>query len=347
MNLTVWTIFNPVAGPFNVEAQVEVARCFWEERGWRVIVCPTGGPDHATALARQAVEVGVPLVLVAGGDGTVRQVAQGLAGSQTVLAILPLGTSNVLAQLLNVIGRSRVKPVDPALVCQGLAEGRVHTVDLGRVYAPGSLVEGPCFISWAGVGLDGHVIDRVEPRPKWVKRAAGLRWGWLPFVLVGVSSAFRFKGVQAQVTVDGAAVIGSFVLIVVANSRLYGGGLVELCKDSCLDDGLLDIWLFEGKQFRQAVTHLVRLLTARHLKNPGTMHVRGREVVIEGAEPMEVELDGEPAGWMPLRVVIEPRSLLILVPQNAPSNLFLHPGVPLAERLAGSVPMFLGNNDSC
>jgi diacylglycerol kinase family enzyme len=138
----------------------------------------------------------------------------------------------------------------------------------------------------------------------------------------------RFPGVTAQIKVDNQAISGTFVLAVIANSRLYGGGLVHLSEDARLDDGRLDIWLFKGKMFRETVGHVVRLLTARHMMSESTIHLRGRRVLVQTQEATPVQLDGEPAGQAPLYVAIEPQSLRLLAPDGAPTDLFGLPGVP-------------------
>ncbi len=91
-------IFNPRAGQLNMGAKVMPVIEFWRRRGWSVKLAPSEAPGHATELARQAAESGEQLVLAAGGDGTISQVANGLAGSETILAPLPVGTSNALAR---------------------------------------------------------------------------------------------------------------------------------------------------------------------------------------------------------------------------------------------------------
>jgi len=326
-------IYNLMAGPFDVEAEVAVVRRFWESRGWQVELCATQSPGHAATLARQAAEDGCHLVLAAGGDGTVGQVAQGLAGSETILAVAPIGTANAFAKLLNLIPLAQMSTgPDLEQICRRLLDGKVQAIDLGRAHAPGLPEEGYRFISWAGTGLDGDIIDRMEPRPKWIKQVTGRRLGWLSYVIIGVPAAMRFPGIHAQIKVDNQSVSGTFVLVVIANSRLWGGGLVQLSPDACLDDGRLDIWLFRGRMFRETVEHALRLLTSRHMMSASTIHLRGRRVLIQTAKPAAVQLDGEPAGHAPLYAAIEAQSLRLLAPAGAPEDLFCRPGVPFSGK---------------
>ena len=333
MNPCAWIIYNPMAGPHDVEADVVTVRRFWRNKGWDVQTHATRAPGHAAGLAKEAVAQGCQVVFAAGGDGTVGQIAQGLAGSETILAVLPIGTANAFAKLLNLVPSAQMAAPNLPEICQRLADGEVQKIDLGRAHAQGLPDDGYHFVSWAGTGLDGYVIDRIEPRPKWIKQMAGRRFGWMSYLFVGVPSAMSFPGVQAQVKVDNQTVTSTFVLALISNSRLYGGGLVHLSPDAHLDDGMLDVWLFKGKMFRETMGHVVRLLTSKHMMDRGTIHLRGRRVLIETPEGTAVQLDGEPAGRGPLYATVEPGSLRLLAPADAPADLFCLDGVPFRDAL--------------
>lgn len=123
-------IFNPRAGQLNMTDKIEPVAEFWRKRGWRVHLRPTEAPGHATELARRAADAGEHLVLAAGGDGTMGQVANGLADSETILAPLPVGTSNALARELKLPRPQLLDPNAPLMASEALLGGRVHHVDL-------------------------------------------------------------------------------------------------------------------------------------------------------------------------------------------------------------------------
>jgi diacylglycerol kinase (ATP) len=323
-------IYNPMAGPLNLATIAEATRRYWRSRGWSVELAVTRGQGDAVRLARRAINDGCRLVVAVGGDGTVGQVAHGLAHSDAVLAVVPAGTANTLAKLLNLVPPVQSADLEIDSILDQLARGRVQTIDLGRVMNHGNPATDGYFISWAGTGINGSVVDQVEPRPKWVKQVTGHRFGWLSYVLVGVPTAMRFPGVQARVLVDNQKVTGTFVMILVANHRLYGGGLVQLSPEGYLDDGRLDVWLFRGKIFRETLGHAVRLLSQRHLMDESTIHLRGRRVLVETMNGTEVEVDGEPAGQAPLYASIAPQALRLLSPVDAPRDLFSRPGIPFS-----------------
>lgn len=331
MDRSALVVYNPMAGSCAEKTSVQSACRYWQERGWQVQFEISQKPGHAVDLARRAVEKDYRMVFAAGGDGTVGQVAEGLAGSDTALGILPVGTANAFAKLIGLVPTVQIKAPDLQQTCHRYEKGRVQTIDLGRAFGKGIPKEGMHFTSWAGIGLDSYVIDHIEPRPKWIKRLSGSRFGWLSYLLLGTPPAMRFPGIQAQVKVDSQVVNGTFVLTLVSKSRLYGGGLVQLSHDVHLDDGILDVWLFKGRMFSQTLRYAVQLLAERHLYGPGIIHLNGRHVEIRTWTDSAIQLDGDAVGYAPLTVTVEPQALKLLAPEGAPSDLFSMEGVPFEE----------------
>ena len=164
-------IFNPRAGQLNMAAKVEPVADYWREHGWRVTLRPTEAPGHATELARRAADAGEHVVLAAGGDGTMGQVANGLAGSETILAPLPVGTANALGRELRLPRPQLLDPNAPLVAAEALLAGRVQAIDLTQVR--NQTAEGHALL-WAGVGADGFLVQQLEPRPTWSKRLGPL-----------------------------------------------------------------------------------------------------------------------------------------------------------------------------
>jgi diacylglycerol kinase (ATP) len=148
METRAWLIENPTAGQDDWEAQVQAARETLRAHDWAVEVKETAGPGDATRIAREAVAAGLDMVVVAGGDGTVNEVLQGLAGQRrTALAVLPGGTVNVWATELGADEHE-------ADIAGRIAEGRRRTVDLGRV-------NGRYFLMMASAGFDAAASAAV------------------------------------------------------------------------------------------------------------------------------------------------------------------------------------------
>ncbi|MEN8098120.1 MAG: diacylglycerol kinase family protein [Chloroflexota bacterium] len=331
MALNLVVVYNPIAGPEDVHDYVNQIVNFWQTKGWRVETRATEHPGHAASIAAEIAGSDADMVLVMGGDGTVGQVSTGLAGTNIVLAIIPIGTANVFAKLLHLTPTVALHQPDPIKVSEDIRAGNIHRIDLGKAFSTKYSESGYHFISWAGLGLSGHVIEQIEPRPKWIKQLTGRRFGWISYILLGVPRAVRYPGIRAQVRVDSQEINGTFVIALVTNSRLYGGGFVQLSQTGHLDDGKLDVWLFRGKVFRDTLGHVARLLTARHMMSASTIHLRGRRVLIRPTDEMQVELDGEPAGATPFYAHIDPLALDLAAPNSAPSDLFIHSGIPFTQ----------------
>ena len=166
------------AKPARLEAAIEILR----DAGWTVTVTTTSHAGQATQLAREAAANNTDVVIANGGDGTINEIVNGLAGSNTALAVIPGGTANVWAH------ESRI-PKDPAKAVRIVLEGDRRRVDLG-------VANGRYFLLMAGIGLDAAIIPRVNP---WLKR----RTGALAYILTGLLTALRTKPWPARVVMTG------------------------------------------------------------------------------------------------------------------------------------------------
>ena len=303
---------------------MELVADFWRVRGWDTIIRPTKAVGHATLLAEEAVAAGHRLVLAAGGDGTLGEVTNGLAGTGVAMAPLPIGTANSFARELHMPLPGLFNPHRLLQATDVLAAGRVQEMDLGfTVTGKG---QGRYWLLWSGVGADGFLVDQLEPRPKWTKRV-----GPLSYVLQGIPVMLRLPPMAAVVEVDGQRFQDDYLLILVSNSRRYVGGMLTLSPQALLDDGLFEVWLFPGRGVWRMAEYLAQAKLGDMTQNRHVTKLAGRQITIEATPPFPFQTDGEPAGTTPLSVEIRPRALHLLVPATAPADLFTQPGVSLAE----------------
>lgn len=312
-------IYNPIAGPASIHTTIERVADFWRRREWDVDVQPTRYAGHAVVLARQAAAQGKRLVLAAGGDGTLGEVANGLANSQTIMGPLPTGTGNSFGKELRM---PRPNLIDHRALVEAaalLASGRVHAMDMGR------FSDGKYWLLWTGTGVDSFVVDRMEPRSKWSKRL-----GPLGYAAQAIAIAPRFPPMKATVVVDERRYEGVFLLILVANCRRFAGGEVMLNPRARLDDGRFEVFLFGGGGPVRTFQYLWQVWRGRHEANPNVTILTGKSVTVKTSQPMSIQTDGDPAGLTPIECHIEPRALRLLVPRTAPSDLFSGAGLPLS-----------------
>jgi YegS/Rv2252/BmrU family lipid kinase len=306
-------IYNPEAGPRGeLRRDLERVVAYLDERGWRVAIRATRKPGDATELARAAVAACCKAVLVAGGDGTVHEVVNGLVGSDAAMGVLPVGTGNVWAKEVGLPTLGLTQPDRLLTAARMLVDGEVRWVDVGRV-------GDRYFLNSAGVGIDASVAAQVEPRTRTAKQWGGV----VPYLVAGLSIARDFRGARSTIVVDGRTIRTTMLLVVVSNIQLYGG-VVKMTPEARLDDGLLDLRIFRGMGSAWVFRHVAGVFTHRHLRDPMVSHYQGRHITIYTDEPFLVQLDGEPAGMTPISVEVVPRSLRVLVPRAAAADLFAH-----------------------
>ena len=316
--LTATLIYNPLAGPADMGTTIRRVAEFWEGRGWRVKIRPTQYAGHAVVLAQEAATTGERLVLAAGGDGTLGEVANGLANSDTIMGPLPTGTGNSFGKELRIPRPSLIDHRALVEAAAHLAQGRVQPMDLGHVEG------GSYWLLWTGVGMDSYLVDHIEPRSKLSKRLGPAGYVAQAFWLMP-----RFAPMGATVTIDGKRFEDTYLLVLVSNCRRFAGGEVLLHPDAALDDGQFEVALFRGEGTVRAFQYLWETWRGQHLDDPAITVVRGQEVTVETARTMPVHTDGDPAGQTPFTCRIEPGALRLLVPRTAPRGLFQRPGLSL------------------
>lgn len=303
-------VFNPTAGHAGqLEAELEAAAQVWREQGWVVDLQPTNGPGDGRCLARQAAANGYELVVAAGGDGTINEVVNGLVGSQTMLATLPLGTMNVWARELGL-------PLQPRAAAQTMLAWSPRTIDLGRA-------GDRYFLLMAGIGFDAAITANVRPDEK-------RRFGALAYVVRGIKEVMRIRGTRARILLDGRPIKARVLMIVVGNSQLYGG-LVKITHRASIDDGLLDVCVIKGDNGINAIGHLIAILRRRFSLNPDISYYRVHTIEVITRPPLPVQVDGDPIGTTPMRFSVAPAALRALLPPDLPDDLIQQPP-PSARR---------------
>lgn len=302
-------IVNPRSGPWDVRRELPVILNHLEEHGWRTTLHTTTRAGEATQLARQARDEGLDAVFVAGGDGTINEVINGLAESPVALGVLPAGTGNVWAKELGLPTRSPRHLLPLVDAVRALVPGASRCIDLGKA-------NGRYFLQWAGLGLDAEVTYAMEPRTRSQRRL-----GTLTYIVAGVAAAAQLVGTRARIWIDDERIYRRSILIVISNSQLYGGK-VRIATDARLDDGLLDVSVFAGTGFASAIRTVLGVVTGLHVHDPRHSVYRGAVIRVEAEKPMPVHVDGEPFGTTPFECQVVPRALTVLIPEHTRRQLF-------------------------
>lgn len=257
----------------------------------------TSGPDDARAMAAQAASGNYDLVIAAGGDGTINQVINGIGDSGVPLAIIPLGTGNVLAHELGIPRNDIVKAL------QVIGDGRIRSIDLGEA-------NGRRFLLMAGLGLDAHVVDAVSPKVKDV-------FGTVAYAPAALDQLIGYTPTDFRLTFDnGSEYSASAFGVIVANCGSYAYNF-RLTSEAVLDDGMLDVMIFEAAPAEKLrlLGHALGAVFGQRIRDPNVTYFRTGGVAIESDPPVKMQLDGDVCGETNVDIRILPGALKLIAPQ--------------------------------
>jgi diacylglycerol kinase (ATP) len=293
-------IFNPRSGSGGHARLLEEILGILRRDGYAVEPVPTGGPGAATELARGAAARGAEAVFAYGGDGTAREVAAGLLGTETALGVIPGGTVNLLAHALEL-------PSEPLLAAAELGRLPAQLFDVGIAG------ETP-FLMMVSAGVDAAVLSALDHRMKWA-------FGRAAIAAEGLRTWWRYRYPRLGVETGRERFQASFAAV--ANIPFYAGELL-LAPGARADDGRLDLVAFRGRGRLATIAFAVELLRAAH---PGRADVEvrrlatGAEVVLSGPADVPVQVDGDVCPErLPLRIRLAPARLRVLAPAAAKSG---------------------------
>ncbi len=309
-------VYNPRAGRTGAgfSARLDRARAILARDGIATEVSPTGGPGAATEIARRAVADGRQMLIACGGDGTLNEIANGLAGSPVPLAILPAGTANVLAKELAL-------PWDVEKAAALIARSRLRRIGLGLVSFRNQPRADRYFLSVAGAGPDGAITYAVSGV---LKARSGIFAYWAEgFRQLAVYKFPRFRATPATDSVPrerGTQPIHA-TLIVVGRTKHYGGPF-RITTEADLYGDDFELMLCTTTSRARYLAYLP-LLTLGLLRRARHAHfVRAASVLCEPFDEtaVYVQVDGEPSGRLPAEFRVVPDALTLAVPELSKSG---------------------------
>jgi diacylglycerol kinase (ATP) len=259
---------------------------------------PTTGPNRAGELARKAIKDGCNLILAAGGDGTINETVNGIAGSAVAFGALPAGTANVLANEVGLSNR-------PDRAAAQLLHAVPTRISLGALDRPG--LPRRYFVLMAGIGLDARIVYEVDLNLK-------ARLGKLAYWHGG----FRQFGrpiPRFLIRVDGVERQASFALI--TRVRNYGGDF-QIARRIKLTDGDFEMVIFENREWRDYLRFFGAVVTNRLYRTPGVTVWRATNAVLHSPDDnrIYVQTDGESVGNLPAIISTVPDALTLLIPKR-------------------------------
>lgn len=277
-------ILNPTSGGGRGRRAGDAVVVGLERRGIQADVVATTAPGQASALARDAAREGVDIVVAAGGDGTVHEVANGLLDAFTediegpVLGILPVGTGNDFAKLVGPL-----KQLDRSLDI--LAAGTVRHMDACRALWGD---QARWFVNAGGTGIDVEVVRQIIRR----------RGGRIPAVATYLGAVLialvRYRPIPLRIRMDDRVVESDTMIVAAANGRCIGGGF-WVCPRAEPDDGRFDICIVKRTSYWEALRAIPLILRGVHERHAKIEMHRATRVEIQamGDDPLFFQLDGE------------------------------------------------------
>lgn len=306
-------LLNPVSGASRGTNDVESLTRWAQEYGSRLRCSERAG--HLTEMAREEVKAGTRLIVVAGGDDTVREGLLGLdqAGvfdmpveQRPAFGIVPLGTFNNFARYLGL-------PAEAELALREAHTGEMRFVDLGRAH-------GHLFTESVGVGLD---VEAWEAFPKESPSVFRRLWDG---ALAVVKALTRFRPRRYRLLVDGRPSLVRAYSITVANCSLFSAA-VTIAPHAVVDDGQLDLCVLPAVSRLRFILNLPLVFLGKHTQVKGVRYEQVRQVRIEGSVPAQVRIDGKLKGWLPVDIEVMSRALPMRLPKPAvaPQEVVDHP----------------------
>lgn len=290
-------IVNPKSGASSSKLTGRRFEDYLSNKGFEVRVSLTGSLDDACEFATDAaVDYDCAMVVVVGGDGTVREVAHGLEGSDKPLLIVPCGTENLLANELGFDEKL-------ATIIKTFEGGCIKPLDLGSA-------NGKCFTSIAGFGFDGEIVKRVSEQREGHIDYFDYFWPiWRTFW------SYRFDPLRVEV--DGEEIFNGRGLVFVGNISTYAMGL-HILRNADFGDGLLDICIYKCASQLRLIKHSIMTVLKQHTYGSDVIYRQGKDIRVSSeVGGIKSEVDGDPGPALPVEIKVIPQAVNCVVPEGA------------------------------
>jgi len=290
-------IINPKSGSSSNKLTVRQFADYLREKKYKVKTVQTTSLEDACELATDAaVDYNCAMVVAAGGDGTIREVAHGLEGSDKPMMIVPCGTENLLANELGLDGRLKS-------TVKAFHSGRANVLDLGNV-------NGRCFTSVVGLDFDGQIIKLVsEQRRGHINHLDYFLPIWRTFW------SYEFPAIKVEV--DGEEIFDGFGMVFVGNISRYALGL-QILHNAQFGDGLLDVCIYKCNSRLRLLKHSALTVLKYHADADDVIYRQGRKIRISSDQPeLRTEIDGDPGPDLPLEINVLPEAVKVIVPADS------------------------------
>jgi YegS/Rv2252/BmrU family lipid kinase len=304
-------IVNPTSGTYQQHRkEIEETQQYLQENSWQIEIKLTKQANDCQRIAREAAEQHYDIVIATGGDGTINDVIQGLAGTETALGILPSGTVNVWAREIGI-------PINDFVTAREiLRNGQTRRIDLGQIN------DDRYFLLMATIGFDAEVTRTVESKKK--------KLGILSYIIHGAWLGLGYPNFTAFLQIGHRSIRGRALQVVFGNTQLYAGA-IKFTWQAKADDGLLDISLVRSKNLFERISTLYDFLFKRKRREQWIRYDSAKEIRVHTNRKVALQVDGDPygetnqRGYPPTIIRVIPQALKVIIPQEIPEDLFTKP----------------------
>lgn len=293
-------IVNPKAKKGRAVLLAKRAQQRLTERGWDCELFVSESGEHIQHLTNQAVTKGYDAVIIAGGDGSIHYAVQVLANTEVPLGIIPCGRGNDLVRTLQI-------PHNPEDAAEVIASGKIKRIDLGRVFAT-NLPEPRYYCGIVTCGFDSEVAEFAH-------KHRNIPGGWVGYVGAAFILLAKHRFPKVCVQAEGIDFCGQVLLVATANCPSYGGGL-WIAPTAQIDDGLLHVCIIRQTSKIRIMLLMPTVFAGKHILEPEVSLHAVKSVRIESEKPLALYADGEPIGFTPVEIRVEPLALSVFAPEK-------------------------------
>ncbi len=304
-------IYNPSSGREEIKKRLPDILQRLERGGLETSCHATIGEGDATLAAADAVDRNFDIIIAAGGDGTLYEVINGMAGkpSRPPLGILPLGTTNDFARALGI-------PKHWEFACDVIVQQHTRTIDVGKANQR-------YFINIAGGGSITELTYEVPSKLKTVL-------GQLAYYMKGLEKLPRLRPIEIAVRTNEVELNEEVMMFLIANSNSVGG-FERLAPDANLDDGMFDMLIIRKCNLAEFIRIVTLALRGEHLHDPHVIHLKANHIEISSPDYVQVNLDGELGGTLPCTFSVLPSHMQFIVDESGSYSYNSKGGVSLLK----------------
>jgi diacylglycerol kinase (ATP) len=305
-------IRNPISGNPSRQNALDRALDEFPRAGWTLDIRQTEHKGHARQLAQEAAEQGHQCIIIAGGDGSIGQVADGIVRSGKTdvwMGIIPLGSGNVFAREMGLPFPRSSRDDATIRAARIILEDEARPLDVG-------IANGHAFLCWAGSGIDADITEDVETNLAFDKRKSPLK----TYIMALFKQLGRFEAQHMRVTVDGQEIIeGNSALVVASNIALYARYL-RIAPKAYLNDGYLDLLIIDADHLPTFLYTAAKVAVLPAARGKRIIRRRFRHLLVESDQPAAYHLDGDPLGTTPLTIEVLPGRIPVFLDKKTSKN---------------------------